>query len=364
MAREALAVDAAVRQDAAFARTAPGRVVCLFSTDRAATHERVEGWAAASHPPSTLVTLEWERAPRLADELDDTVVALARAVQTLFPALYVTAAARVADASWREKKLEVAARRVRGVTPVAARSILQACAAQQLPLLSELPSAVRVSQLALALDPEQLVIELLVHSAEQDSGSLLAFGKGAEWLARNSGARVLAVLPKAFDGSKELDAVSYGAGRPSSKPPPKAARRKRPAANDVAPAHEPPVVSVAAVIGRPHPGSAAECLLHERLSADRELGRLFRYNQLVATRHGTTPRVDIVWPEGRLAIEIDGYADHGRHAKFCQDRERDYFLMASGYRVLRVVDALVLIDPGLVLERIRTVVHYLQRGEP
>src|SRR5262245_18492408 len=135
-----------MRQDAAFARTAPGRVVCLFSTDCPATHERVECWAAASSPPSTLVTLEWDRAPRLADELDDTVEALARAVQTLFPALYVTAAVRVADTNWREKKADVAARsvarRVRGVTPVAARAILQACAAQQLPLLTELPSAV------------------------------------------------------------------------------------------------------------------------------------------------------------------------------------------------------------------------------
>ena len=46
--------------------------------------------------------------------------------------------------------------------------------------------------------------------------------------------------------------------------------------------------------------------------------------------------VDLLWPQERLIVEIDGYAYHGSRAAFERDRRRDARLLAAGYRVLRV----------------------------
>jgi very-short-patch-repair endonuclease len=382
-------------------------------------HEHLETWAGAAKPPSTVVTLSWERVPRLAEEFEQTAASLARAALTFYPALYTSAANRAQQpdegsmaSGERDAQLGAAASRMRGTSSLAVERILECCREGRLPLLSELTSSERVRQLSLALDPEQLVIELLVRSIEPSQpGWLFAFGKGAEWVARNSGARVVMVVPDAFAHSSELDGVTYGAlavARDRTKPGTPSAPAKRgrgPAANDndaarsktqsadrkpTTQTREPepdpggsftqpaqsiregeaaaqaaregsaPTVSVGAVIGKPHPGSDAEQRLHAKLIADAELGSLFRFNQLVKTRHGTTPRVDLVWPDGKLIIEIDGHADHSRAGKFCHDRERDYQLLISGYRVLRVPEMFVLIDPQLTLERIRTAVRYLK----
>jgi very-short-patch-repair endonuclease len=105
----------------------------------------------------------------------------------------------------------------------------------------------------------------------------------------------------------------------------------------------------------------AEQQLHARIIADAELGPLFRFNQIIKTKHGTTPRVDVVWLDGKLVIEIDGHRDHARAGKFCYDRERDYQLLLSGYRVMRVPEMFVLMDAQLTLERIRSAVRYLRQ---
>jgi very-short-patch-repair endonuclease len=348
----------------------------------------------------------------LADEFDQAAASLARAALTLYPVLYTSAANREQQpdhglGASEDAQLRATASRMRGTSSLAVERILASCREGRLPLLTELTSAERVRQLSLALDPEQLVIELLVRSIEPPpAGWLFAFGKGAEWVARNSGARVVMVVPDVFAQASELDSVTYGAlavARDRTKQSAKhgsAKRGRRQAANDnetgrdaeavdrkattretgadgsfTQPAQSiredaaaaqadrdasSPAVSVGAVIGKPHPGSDAEQRLHAKLIADAELGSLFRFNQLVKTRHGTTPRVDLVWPDGKLIIEIDGHADHSRAGKFCHDRERDYQLLITGYRVLRVPEMFVLMDPQLTLERIRTAVHYLK----
>lgn len=368
----------------ALGKSAGKRAVCLFASDGDAAHSLVESWAATTKPPSTLITLEWDRTPRLSDEVDDTVKALASAATSLHPNLYASAKERANDAprldmGAQEISLERAANRaaegITGVSLHAARSVLRACRRNQLPLLSSLPPAERVRQLALALDPLQLVIELFISEPELPApGSLLALARGADWLAHNSGARVVVVVPECFAESAAFDHVPCGGDR---KPASKAVnlsteptRRRRgeldePVGSErfnsgIPSSSSEPVVSVAAPIGRPHPGSDAEILLHEKLCADKELGPLFSYNQLVQTRHGQKPRVDLLWAEGRLVIELDGHPDHARKRKFCDDRVRDYYLMVSGYQVLRFSDMAILTDVELMVERIRTVVRYLR----
>jgi hypothetical protein len=48
------------------------------------------------------------------------------------------------------------------------------------------------------------------------------------------------------------------------------------------------------------------CPSAKALSADAELGPLFGFNQFVDTVRGSRPKVDLVWTEGRLVVELDG----------------------------------------------------------
>lgn len=51
---------------------------------------------------------------------------------------------------------------------------------------------------------------------------------------------------------------------------------------------------------------------------------------------GRKYRIDIAFPEHRLALEVDGWAHHGRFLKdFIRDRERQNLLCVHGWRVLR-----------------------------
>jgi very-short-patch-repair endonuclease len=45
--------------------------------------------------------------------------------------------------------------------------------------------------------------------------------------------------------------------------------------------------------------------------------------------------VDFLWPEVGLIVEVDGWEDHGTRSAFESDRERDAWLVAAGYRVVR-----------------------------
>ncbi len=45
--------------------------------------------------------------------------------------------------------------------------------------------------------------------------------------------------------------------------------------------------------------------------------------------------VDLAWPEVRLCVELDGWAQHGTRAAFARDRARDRALVRLGWTVLR-----------------------------
>ena len=52
---------------------------------------------------------------------------------------------------------------------------------------------------------------------------------------------------------------------------------------------------------------------------------------------GRRYRVDIAFPAERIAVEVDGWAHHGRHLRgFRRDRERDRLLVLHGWRIFRV----------------------------
>ena len=53
-------------------------------------------------------------------------------------------------------------------------------------------------------------------------------------------------------------------------------------------------------------------------------------------RGGLVARVDLAFPEHRLAIEYDGRAAHSGDEAFVRDRQRQNALVAMGWRVLRL----------------------------
>jgi very-short-patch-repair endonuclease len=78
----------------------------------------------------------------------------------------------------------------------------------------------------------------------------------------------------------------------------------------------------------------------------------------VRTRFDTEFLVDLVWADGKVIVEVDGYQYHSNRQAFSADRRRDYELTVSGYLVLRLPHDEVMDDVELALEKIRDMVHF------
>jgi Protein of unknown function (DUF559) len=110
-------------------------------------------------------------------------------------------------------------------------------------------------------------------------------------------------------------------------------------------------------------GSAIERRMREALHAAPDLAGLFEDEitlQLGAL--GPTPRVDLLWRDGKVVVELDG-PEHERDPNYGADRHRDYELLVAGYLVLRLTNVEVELDLGRSLEKVRRVVN-LRRGQP
>jgi very-short-patch-repair endonuclease len=115
--------------------------------------------------------------------------------------------------------------------------------------------------------------------------------------------------------------------------------------------------------GRAHHASAIEQRVEAALRQDSELGALFTCNETVSIGgFGLTPRVDLLWREGRVVVELDG-PDHRDNPKFANDRHRDYELLVAGYLVLRITNDQVETDLQRTIEKIRAVVRFRQAIE-
>jgi len=110
-------------------------------------------------------------------------------------------------------------------------------------------------------------------------------------------------------------------------------------------------------------GSAVERRMREALRSSPDLAGLFEDEvtlQLGAL--GPTPRVDLLWRDGKVVVEIDG-VEHERFPNYGADRHRDYELLVAGYLVLRLTNAEVELDLDRSLEKVRRVVN-LRRERP
>jgi len=317
-------------------------------------HVALEHLAISPRGQFRLVSVSYSRLPTVKSLIDNILGHLAHVALSLFPNWYGNAV-RFAEIDVSTSAFDsILADHVQerdllkhGVSIPWLKAARNLCHWGKLPLPRDFAGAVQVAQLALVIDLSPLLIALIVQEERPCSGALLGLARSSEWLARETGARVVVVVPEALSSSTELDSISFEAVRlstsriPIESPPKKDSH-----------------VSVFPLIGQPHPWSRGEQLLAKRLEQDEMLAGLFQFNIRVATQNGNQYLVDLVWTEGKIVVEVDGYEFHSDRVAFSGDRRRDYELMISGHLVLRLPQDEVVEDVGLAVEKIRDVVRY------
>ena len=357
-----------------------GRVRSVFTADVGGAVASLTQALMAGDAALRLVT-QGVREPTGSHAFPEQLVrGLAEAALLLWPDWYGGTLGMAADATVIEAALAdpLAARSVRstqaGVVLPWVTAAVAACRAGRVPYLPTFPLAVQADQLARALRDERLQIVVFLH--ERTICDLHGLAQALEWLARETAAAVVAVLPATLTHAPELDRIAYAAlwdatAAPNAAGPPGTAAENQPVENKTLerqPAEtqraDEQTGRVCPVVGRPHPASPGECKLAAFLEGDAELAGLFGFNQRVTSVLGSRFLVDLLWPAGRVVVEIDGYGYHSSRAAFSADRTRDYELTLSGYLVLRLPHDFVVEDVALAAERVRALVHFRTRYPP
>jgi len=243
------------------------------------------------------------------------------------------------------------AEEIAGLSPswaaAAARLALDNCP----PRVSGTLPAIELAQLAMAISRYGLVLVGDV-SAARTGPNPTAVVHALEWIAQHLHGAVVALFPELPPNEPPFDRILYDARRVMG-------------AGDAEPGIIEPDATgpadagpwIAPWRGLPHPLSEIEQRLAKALGADAELAPLFGFNQFINTIRGSRPKVDLLWTEGRLVVELDGYGSHGNRAAFMYDRHRDYELTLSGYTVLRLANDEIAQDIEKAIEKIRDLVN-------
>jgi very-short-patch-repair endonuclease len=205
--------------------------------------------------------------------------------------------------------------------------------------------SLQAAQLALAIDPHRLCLVLAESGRKPDAANRLGFARAAEWLARQTQARVAALVPEAVADSPALESISFETARACVVAPAPTSEEKQ-------------SLLVLPFYGNPHPDSPGEQLLARQLDRDSQLSGRFLFNHRIQSVRGSYFTVDLLCDEARLVVEVDGYGWHSAPRAFRQDRHRDYELSLTGYLVLRLTHDEVIEDVHLAIEKIRDMVAY------
>jgi len=242
------------------------------------------------------------------------------------------------------------------VTPSWVIQAVHLAAGGALPIMSSLDSAAQVAQGCLALSRHGIVFLIpfepgWIPSERQSAVSVV------EWLARNSGAAVIPLIPMEWAESDPVDRLLFRAWTLAESD----VSQELGMGQSAESAHSLTgqmirTPGMSRVMGSPHPLSEVEKRVWAYLTSDPDMAQLFRCNQTVITVLGTRPRVDLLWPDGRIVVELDGYADHGMREAFERDRHRDYELLMSGYQVLRITNDEIHRDFEAAIGKIRDLV--------
>lgn len=236
------------------------------------------------------------------------------------------------------------------------KQAVRACQTHQVPVLPEFSRALQLSQLLLAIEPNDVTVVVVIADPTPARHQLLGLAKSVQWLADKTQVPVALMLSEKLASVPELDSVLYGSISPPASTSVAMAGSSSTTVKGTA--SEETKHILVPVLGRPHPFSPGEKLLAARLAVDPELGPLFQFNRTVRTVYNSAYLVDLLWADGRVVIEVDGYRYHSNTFAFSRDRHRDYELLISGYIVLRLSHDEVVSDVEITVEKIRDVVRF------
>lgn len=340
-------------QVAEFVFCAPGgSVVALAGIDGAALLELID---QAEHIPDDRRVLFVLLRPAKSVEayIERVIAVLAETAMRLWPVWFtdVSFAMCCDDALGRQAAGVIAreaAARAPGVNSTWAEAAARLSLAGRPPRVAGILPAIELAQLSLSVSRAGLVF-IADMSAAADASSSATLPHALEWIAEYSRAAVVALSATLPPLDSPFDRILYGARR--------VIVDAEPGASVSEPEGRGLETWLAPWRGTPHPLSEVEQRLAKMLSGDTELSALFCFNWFVDTVRGSRPKVDLVWINGRLVVELDGYPDHANRHAFISDRQRDYELVLSGYTVLRLANDEVVRDFGRAIEKIRDLVR-------
>ncbi len=289
--------------------------------------------------------------------VEQVIAVLAETAMRLWPVWFTDVSFAICrdDALGREAAGVItreAAARAPGVNSTWAEAAARLALAGRPPRLAGALPAIELAQLSLAVSRVGLAF-----IADVSASSAAALAHALEWIAQHSRAAVVALFTGLPPLDSPFDRILYGARRVIADTGRGASASKPETRESVG-----SEIWLAPWRGAPHPLSEIEQRLASMLRDDTELADLFCFNWLVDTVRGSRPKVDLVWIDGRLVVELDGYSDHATRRAFIGDRHRDYELALSGYTVLRLANDEVVQDFGRAIEKIRNLVR-LRRSQ-
>ena len=289
------------------------------------------------------------------ETIANTLDALAGAALRLWPDWYHDGSffgAAVSSGDGRlsaELSVEEVSRSNQEIEPAWLKNAVWSAMRKIQPRMPELVREIEVRQLALALRNHIVGIVLPIVPEVAGQEHCDGFSRAVEWLERESGFDVHVLLPESLKCLDGLQRILYNTGELS---PDALGRRTVPAGDEG-------MLEGARVAGKAHHASRGEQILADRIRGDgRFRGVSFLLNNHVTTVSGISYCVDLLWPDGMLAVEIDGYQHRLEDAQ-AKDYLRDFRFLVSGYRVLRFSHAQVVGDPDLTLDRIYDAVTFI-----
>lgn len=332
-----------------------GEVKTFLCTDVTETISQLELYELGSSMDGKVVIQTWDQLPEHETVLEEILHVLARVTLAIWPMWYTQEVAfrfseekPFEEALLNEFKLRELQATRQDVCLPWLKAAVSICQAGKLPVFQHFSRTIQISQLALTISPRDLVIVLALCDLHPLEYRLLSLAKVSTWLAQETQARIVVLVPAELAAQQELDSILYGAI-----PFPMLV-----AQTVTRPVEEESKHLIWPIQGKPHPFSPGEQLLAKKLSQDGELASLFYFNQSVETSRGKRYLVDLLWLKGKVVVEIDGYRHHGNSFAFVEDRHRDYELLISGYIVLRLSHDEVVNDAEIAVEKIRDVVKF------
>ncbi len=249
-------------------------------------------------------------------------------------------------------KLATLTRRCPRLSTVWAGAAIRQLLRGQSPRVPGAPVESEWFQLCHAVNPDGLIAVITLDQTSPQGA--LALVHALEWLAANGNVAIAALCRELPVRAPPFDRLLYGARVviPDSLLSTHVDNTEDESPGGEAREASPLALLLPPVDGRPHPQSLIEQRLSKMIEADAELRSKFVFNARVEDGSLKSPKVDLLWAEGRLVIELDGAEHRGRRA-YRDDRHRDYELMCAGYVVVRIPNDEIVEDFGRVIENVR-----------